>query len=372
MALSTNEQTNGLSEIFQPGSHVLWDGGLGTTLADGFGVNTRSPVWSSQVVEDSPDILVDCHLQFLQSGAQVLDTATCASSTFLPDRYPELERRYQVAFSTYALANHSRDPATRLMRTAVFLASVSRARFLSTLASTSPSAPPPQIALSLGAFGATLVPVAHEFDGIYPPPYGPATADRVTFTDAEKAAGLEAKAVEALADFHYERLKVFADDEETWASIGVICFETLPLRKPWLASTVWQHGRFPEGAARDVVDAAFGPDGIDTPVPDALGVNCTLLGYVRIIVRELGEELSKTAAGARPWLALKPNGGEVYDPIKRTWSVLGGEGDGCSWAEGVMDVVKEAEGSGAWAGYLVGGCCKTSFNEIRGIRDVLS
>ncbi|KAJ6616686.1 hypothetical protein B0H10DRAFT_2036588 [Mycena sp. CBHHK59/15] len=65
-----------------------------------------------------------------------------------------------------------------------------------------------KIALSLGPFGAGLSP-AQEFDGFYPPPYGPsayseASLNRNAFAAGEEAQ--EAEATEALARFHFDRL----------------------------------------------------------------------------------------------------------------------------------------------------------------------
>ena len=51
--------------------------GKGTTLEDVYNMNIATPIWSSQAIEENPDVLIDAHLSFLRAGARVLDTATC-------------------------------------------------------------------------------------------------------------------------------------------------------------------------------------------------------------------------------------------------------------------------------------------------------
>ncbi|KAF9049709.1 hypothetical protein BJ165DRAFT_940429 [Panaeolus papilionaceus] len=85
-----------------------------------------------------------------------------------------------------------------------------------------------RIALSLGPFGATLNPT-QEFNGFYPPPYGPkgyaeGDVNMNSFTHGMD----EILAVKELASFHFDRLQIFASDD-TWSSIHCIAIETVPL-----------------------------------------------------------------------------------------------------------------------------------------------
>ncbi|VDC07592.1 unnamed protein product [Peniophora sp. CBMAI 1063] len=350
----------------------------GTTLADFYSADTSSPVWSSAVVETHPEILVDMIVRFMKAGARVVNTAT-----------------YQAAYSTYALAGHPEpQDAERLMRTAVHLAAKARDQFALASPAQSHDA---KIALSLGSFGATLVPVAHEFDGVYPAPYGPATPS-ARFPPEQD---IEEKAAEdALMNFHLERLRIYARDKETWNEVDMLAFETVPLlrevhairravtalydegaeEKPWSVSTVWDGGAFPEAqerevesAVKEVMDAFFG-EHQGARRPDAFGVNCTLFADVARIVRAASNHLPLVLASdsreEKPWLMVKPNGGKVYDPAAKTWSDdprAGGEG----WEKRLATLARATEAIGVWGGVLVGGCCKTGFEEIQRLGEAL-
>ncbi|KZV73511.1 Homocysteine S-methyltransferase [Peniophora sp. CONT] len=370
-----------LSTLLGP-SPVLYDGGQGTTLADFYGADTSSPVWSSAVVETHPDTVIDLLVRFMTAGSRVVNTAT-----------------YQAAYSTYALAGHPEpQDAERLMRSAVHLAATARTKFTSS--PSSDKAPDVKIALSLGSFGSSLVPVAHEFDGVYPPPYGPSTPS-ARFPPSQRHEEKEAE--DALTQFHLERLRVYAGDEETWKEINMLAFETVPLlrevrairravtklyeegvvEKAWSVSTVWENGVFPEateegveGTVREVLEAFFGEyKGVRVRRPDAFGVNCTLLADAEQIARVASSILPSIRANdtekEKPWLMLKPNGGKVYDPAAKTWSDdprAREEG----WAKALASVAQEAGGTGTWGGVLVGGCCKTGFEEIGGLGEALT
>ena len=103
------------------------------------------------------------------------------------------------------------------MRKAVRLAQAAKARFL--LEHPFVQGDEIKIALSLGPFGSTRS--THEFDGIYPPPYGPAASEPASDADINYFVRDEDEeaAIEALKQFHLERLRVFAADEETWDDI---------------------------------------------------------------------------------------------------------------------------------------------------------
>ena len=244
-----------------------------------------------------------------------------------------------------------------------------------------------KIALSLGAYGASLS-LPHEFDGFYPPPYGPQAyvhdstdgptvlPNRNAFRTDERAQ--EAQSEAALAAFHLERLRVYAADAATWRSIDALAFETIPLarevrairravaaleddslapddRKPWCVCTVYPGGEFPEqlpgddGAAsggrlnvQDVLSAYFGDidvrgapgsgdeGGRRYAVPDAFGVNCTAVAHIARTIAAVSVALGQNSAachvgGRMPWLVLKPNIGHTYDMNTRKWSWHGGE-----------------------------------------------
>ncbi|KAI9453787.1 Homocysteine S-methyltransferase [Lactarius psammicola] len=386
---------SGLSKLFPADSRILIDGGLGSTLEDVFQIDTASSLWSSEALIKNPESVIEAHLLFLRAGARVIATAS-----------------YQGSFSTYARAGYSQDDAIRLMRSSVALAAEARNRFA---AESHVPIDSIKIALSLAAYGASL-PLPHEFDGFYPPPYGPqayvhpsedpaALPNRNAFRTDERAQEEQAEA--ALAAFHLERLRAYAADAPTWRSIDVIAFETVPLarevrairravaaledddlapeeRKPWWVSAVYTGGEFPEqqqggvGAAsggrlgaRDVLAAYFGDSdghagapgggegGTRYAVPDAFGVNCTAVAHVARAVAAVSDALE---TGGRRWETL------ARSQAKRR-SDTPSQGDG--WAGQLGDIVRAAVTKGVWGGILVGGCCKTGDDELRALAKVL-
>ena len=91
------------------------------------------------------------------------------------------------------------------------------------------------VALSLGPFGSVVQP-PQDFDGLYPPPFGPKGPSEdglgntrlFSSSVAEGSSSEEQKAIEALAQFHLWRLHAVASDPETWNSIDYVAFETVP------------------------------------------------------------------------------------------------------------------------------------------------
>ncbi|KAF8269262.1 Homocysteine S-methyltransferase [Lactarius quietus] len=398
---------SGLSKYFPSDSRILIDGGLGSTLEDVFHIDTASSLWSSEALIKNPESVIQAHLLFLRAGARLIETAS-----------------YQGSFSTYAKAGYSLDDAIKLMRSSVALAAEARRRFAAESHVPTDSI---KIALSLAAYGASL-PLPHEFDGFYPPPYGPqayvhhstndpsALPNRNAFRADERAQ--EAQSEAALAAFHLERLRAYATDAQTWRSIDVLAFETIPLarevrairravaaleddglapeeRKPWWVCAVYTGGEFPEQrlcgdggeqlSARDVLTAYFGDIDVHSTaggggesaryaVPHAFGVNCTAVAHVAKAVAAVSDALEETGAGGRkPWLVLKPNGGQTYDMDTCKWGWYGGEvhTQGDEWAGKLGDIVRAATNKGVWGGILVGGCCKTGDDELRALAKVL-
>jgi len=327
---------------------------------------------------------------------------------------------YQGSFSTYARAGYSQDDAIRLMRSSVTLAAEARSRFV---AETKVPIDGIKIALSLAAYGASL-PLPHEFDGYYPPPYGPQAyvhppdpthPNRNAFRADERAQ--EAHSEDELMAFHLERLRAYAADKETWRAVDALAFETVPLarevrairravaaledevapeeRKPWWVCAVYTNGAFPEertssGGARlgaeevlaayldDVpASAAGGGEGTRYAMPDAFGINCTAVAHVASAVAAASDALAKrstTSVGSgRPWLVLKPNGGQTYDMETRKWGWHGGEThtQGDEWVRQLGEIVYTAAEKGVWGGILVGGCCKTGGEELRALSKVV-
>ncbi|PIL36276.1 hypothetical protein GSI_01938 [Ganoderma sinense ZZ0214-1] len=382
-------------------SVLILDGGLGTTLEDIFHRRLGYPLWSATPVDKDPEVIISAHLAFLRAGADIILTST-----------------YQASYHTYEIAGYSREDAKRLMLKSVKLAIEAKRGYLQEITqSDRTDAGLPRsvkIALSLGPYGGMLSP-AQEFDGFYPPPFGPTlssnTARTNIFEETENGRHQEVACVEALADFHYERLEVFAENREVWDEIDLVAFETVPLRreitgirkavaklqesqnwgpvgqpgedgaermKPWWVSTVHPGGHYPEMkpgggwvTTGEVAKATLLDEGDRMCTPWGLGINCTRLEFLPKLLQE-GREVARRAfevRGVRPWLVLYPNGGDVYNPETHSWEEKGGEGTG--WAKDLWTLVAESSRDEAWGGIVVGGCCKTGPDDISGLKEGL-
>ncbi|KAI9053281.1 hypothetical protein LZ554_002246 [Drepanopeziza brunnea f. sp. 'monogermtubi'] len=366
---------------------LLLDGGLGTSLADEHGCHfdDRTPLWSSHLlISDPTAALRATHAAFARAGSDVLLSAT-----------------YQASFAGFARTGDGIDAvaAAQLMRSAVDIA---RDAFL--------GSPPVggarggKVALSLGAYGATMVP-SQEYSGRY-------DEERMSF------AGLES--------WHWERMRAFVpggervggfgdgdgggeglkdededgDEEEekvrVWKEVGFVAFETLPLRLEieavrrvmgrvrgrdfWIACVFPGEGNcLPDGSCvRDVVRSMLGKeDGKEgMAVPMGVGLNCTKVGKVEGLILEFESEVRQMVTeGEAEWpsLVVYPDGtnGEVYDTTTKQWvkkAAAGGSQSMMSWDETMWGIVKRARERGLWKSILVGGCCKTTPEDIGKLR----
>ncbi|CAL1705869.1 unnamed protein product [Somion occarium] len=351
---------------------LVLDGGFGTTLEDVFHKDISTPLWSAKPIDEDPGLIINTHLAFLRAGADIILTST-----------------YQCAFSTFEKAGYSREDAVRLMRKSVQLAVAAKALYLADRKDVLPHQV--KIALSLGPFGATLSP-AQEFGGYYPPPYGPG-GSKDKGTNALNDDVEEERAIEALKEFHLERLRVFKEDEEAWNAIDFIAFETVPLTreirairravatlqsedpmwsKPYWISAVFPEGRFPEKddtgqhvEIAKVVKALLEHDKDQIAAyPDGIGINCTSVEFLFPLVQGISKEIiqpTREQVERRPWLVLYPNGGDVYEPTTKSWIPQRNEK---SWSDSFGGVVHEVVDAEIWPGIIVGGCCKTRPHDI--------
>lgn len=304
------------------------------------------------------------------------------------------------------------------MRKSVRLASLAKKKHLAS------SAVPlkTKVVLSLGPFGATLSP-AQEFDGIYPPPYGPRAYDASgANTSALMDVALALASIEALTQFHHSRLRVFIDDfnreegEEKgaiWHAIDGLAFETVPLArevtairyamgrlardlkerglpwKPWWVSTVWPGGVYPQEekpgggrlAAEDVVSALLEGDRDGLPAPHGIGINCTHIDDLDAIVQSIRASIPSIGAlseATTPFLVLYPNGGGVYDIVNHCWKdaqaldAVATEQAANAWSYQLLAIAKRERESGVWKGVIIGGCCKTGPRHVELLRALRS
>jgi homocysteine S-methyltransferase len=238
----------------------------------------------------------------------------------------------------------------------------------------------------LGPYGATTKPGA-EYSGLYPPPYGSGSV--LDFSPSNYLNPTDDKAAEqALYEFHRSRIEAYSRSQ-AWESVEWIGYETIPLlrevkaimramaviggdKKYWIACT------FPDGQCAQLASQ----DGARVPVeevvrvlleddegrpPDAIGINCTNPAYIPALVDTFNNTLRSTPLDTeKPDFVLYPDGGQVYDPISRTWSKE--KLTPQEWTARIMETVEKVDTSGLWSRIIVGGCCKTSPDEIKELR----
>ena len=317
---------------------LLLDGGLGTTLEDEHGVrfSSKTPLWSSHLLVENVVILKTVQGDFADAGADVILTAT-----------------YQASFHGFKntkVTNQNgidEDEARGYMLSAVKIA---RDAF---------NGRPGLVALSLGAYGATMVP-STEYSGEY---------GNMKEQD--------------LYDFHLKRLLCFHDSPE-WEEIDVIAVETLPRvdevraarsimqqvrDKPYWISCVFPNAdeRLPDGTdVKELVKTML--EG-ERP-PFAIGINCTKIHKMPGLIERL-EESARLQGLELPRMVVYPDGAgeKVYDTTLQQW--IGNDDSQPPWDYQISKIVSEVQSRGKWKGLIVGGCCKTAPKHIQKLKQRL-
>lgn len=345
---------------------LLLDGGLGTTLEDEHQITfsaTDTPTWSSHLLISSPDTLLRAHKSFVDVGVDIILTATYQASF---DGFARTPRNGTAIRSTdhEKSGGYTRNEAKEIMRSAVSLA---RSAF---------GLRRGLVALSLGPYGATMIP-STEYTGTY-------------CQDMERFLALE--------EWHTERLRAFEEHEKTWNEIDIVAFETLPRvdeiecvrgavrlltrPKPFWVSCVFpnEEDKLPDGSeVIDVVKSILGQAPFrsgatrNRPIPMGIGINCTKVQKIRSLIRKF--EISAALMHLPlPYLLIYPNGanGLVYDTTTQNWIPEHHGASVLDWDEEVFNILKEVQERNQWAGVIVGGCCKTKPQDIARLREQLN
>ena len=270
---------------------------------------------------ETPDAIRAVHARFLEAGADCIIAATYQAS------FPGLSR--------YGLSDKESE---RIFRLAVELAAEERNRFWRDPANRA-GRRRPLVAASVGPYGAFLAD-GSEYTGDY------------AIDDA------------GLATFHWRRLEVLAR-----AGADLLAVETIPsarearvLRRllerldtappAWFSLSPAGTGRISPTAPRLSEIAA---DLADCPRIHWVGVNCTTPKHLAELIPRIG------AASGKPVVAY-PNGDGRWDPVRKIWETP-------AETANLPQLAPEWRRLGAT---LIGGCCRTRPQDIRGMRDALS
>jgi homocysteine S-methyltransferase len=292
---------------------LVLDGALATEL-ERRGADLLDPLWSAKILLEQPQLIRAVHLDYFRAGADVATTAT-----------------YQATFEGFARRGIGQEQAAQLMRDAVALAASARDEFWS-MPENRAARLRPLIAASVGPYGAMLGDGA-EYRGHY------AVSDQ------------------ALAAFHRPRLEVLAQ-----SGADLLACETLPCLREALvlarllsdfpSITAWVSFSCRDGAHNCEGDAIArcAAELQEYPQVAAVGVNCTAPEHVGELLLRLREATDKP-------LLTYPNSGERYQALTKRWC-------------GPQTATPFAVMARAWfqaGARLIGGCCRTTPEDIRAI-----
>jgi homocysteine S-methyltransferase len=277
---------------------TVLDGGLATEL-EAQGADLTGELWSARVLADEPDRVVAVHAAFVAAGADVAITSS-----------------YQASFEGYARAGLDTTRAADLLRRSVDLARQAGA---------------PQVAASIGPYGATLA-------------------------DGSEYTGRYGLSVQQLRRFHRPRLEALASAAPDLFAVETIpCLaevEALCTELPELGVPAWISLSCTASAtsAGERLDEAFAL-AASCPSVVAVGVNCVPPAVV-------GRALQVAASVTDKPLVAYPNSGEVWDPEQPRW-------------RGAADISPaEVAGWLALGVRYVGGCCRVGPAQITAIAKV--
>ncbi|KPK59718.1 MAG: homocysteine methyltransferase, partial [Gemmatimonas sp. SG8_38_2] len=272
-------------------------------------------LWSASVLLEQPDLIRRVHLDFLESGADCITSAT-----------------YQATVGGFCRRGLSESEGIELLRRSVDLAIEAREAFWGRNENRSGRLRP-LVAASVGPYGAYLAD-GSEYTGLY------------EISDGD------------LYGFHRDRWHILANcgadllacetiPSRQEAQVFIRLLEETPATWAWLSFTCCDAMHLRDGSR--LVDAARVCD--TQPRVAAMGVNCTSPELISPLIAELGRVTDKP-------IIVYPNSGERYDPLRKDWLDTP---TGIDWQEA----------AGGWArsgASVIGGCCRVPPETIAGMR----
>jgi len=302
------------SEFLDAAAVVILDGGLASEL-ERRGADLHDSLWSAKVLVDDPQLIGQVHDDYFRAGA---DIGTSAS--------------YQASYLGLARRGLSPKQAAELLRLSIRLVRDARDRFWDS--SRQPAhRQRPWIAASIGCYGATLA-------------------------DGSEYRGAYHMRVDELVAWHRPRLETLLEE-----SPDVLACETIPclMEAEALARLLGEYRSTPAwvsfcccddqrlSSGEPFADAVTALE--DVPNIVAVGVNCTAPVFV--------EGLTATAKRiTKKRIVVYPNRGETWDAERKAWRNQTAPLD---WGQ----AGKLWRDAGAT---ILGGCCRTTPEDIRRLR----
>lgn len=302
---------NPITSILDEYPALVIDGALATEL-ERRGCDLKDDLWSAKILLEQPEVIKQVHLDYFKSGADCVITAS-----------------YQATIEGFAKRGLTESEAIALIQKSVKLAIEARDEFWAD-ESNRAGRSKPFVAASVG-------------------PYGPFLADGSEYRGNYGLSGKE------LMDFHRPRMKALIE-----AGADMLACETIPcLIEAQAISKLLNE--FPDitawisFSARDDTHISEGQVFADCvkhleghPQIAAMGINCTSPKYISALIREAKQATKKP-------VLVYPNLGETYDAVKNDWN-----GDPVFHSFG--EEAREWYSAGA---RLIGGCCRTTPEDIR-------
>lgn len=303
-----------LSDLLEKQGFIVLDGALATEL-ERHGSDLNSNLWSADVLLKNPSLIQQVHLEYFLAGADVAITSS-----------------YQVSAQGLEKAGLSTVDVSNLVRRSVQLASRAREEA---------NAKQPNrnhlIAGSVGPYGAFLAD-GSEYRGDYDLSEEELRQFHRARLEALIYAGVDLLAIETIPSF-----------SETLALKALLV--EYPTARAWFSFTLRDGSHISDGTSlAKVVDV------LDTCAQVvAIGVNC--------VPPELTMDALKVLASltAKP-LVVYPNSGESYDASSKSWDNKRNQ------SSDLARLSSEWLDLGA---KFIGGCCRTTPEDIRRIRAVL-
>jgi homocysteine S-methyltransferase len=304
---------NPITSILDRYPVLVIDGALATEL-ERRGCDLKDDLWSAKVLLEQPEKIKQVHYDYFKAGADCAITAS-----------------YQATMQGFMRRGLNEIQAHDLIQKSVHLAVEARDEFWAEEANRAGRATP-FVAASVGPYGAYLAD-GSEYRGKY------------GLTEA------------ALMDFHRPRMKALID-----AGADSLACETIPSLMEaqalvklldefhsidaWISFSCRDEVHVNEGQQLEECVRAVEA----SPFVAAVGVNCTSPKYIPALIGEARKATSKP-------ILVYPNSGETYDAANNHW-------DGHPVYESFGEEAKDWFQAGA---RLIGGCCRTTPEDIRTI-----
>lgn len=309
------DKVNIIKEILKDYSLMILDGALATEL-ERRGCDINDSLWSAKVLMENPDLIQQVHEDYFAAGADCAITAS-----------------YQATIEGFTRRGLSEEEALNLIQKSVEIAVKARDKFWSNKENRI-SRPRPIVAASVGPYGAFLA-------------------------DGSEYRGEYKLSEDELIDFHRLRMKALIS-----AGADILACETIPClieakaivrlldefpgTYAWISFSAKNDLEISSGER--IADCAEWLNSHEQIA--AMGVNCTPPNYIPSLISEIRSKTDKP-------IVVYPNLGEQYDANTKTWH-------GQSTGETFGSSAKHWYQCGA---NLIGGCCRTSPNDIKAIAD---